>query len=217
MQVEGDFRFLTPTTISITGASSSGKTSYLVKILKKAEHLFDPKPKNLIIVYSQYQDLYDEIKKLENFDSIRFVEGFNINIEEVNDAILVFDDQMRQLFQNPGAGDLFLKFSHHNRVTVITLTQNLFPTGKYSKDIRLNIHYYVIMKSFTLQSQVKYLGLQLFSQYKHFLVSAYKKACEKRYSALVINLHPQTDDLIRVVSNIFEKEGLIVYLPVSSS
>lgn len=123
------------------------------------------------------------------------------------------DDQQRQLMQSKKAHDVFAKLSHHNSVTIITLTQNLFPAGKFSKDFRLNLHYYIIMRSFTFASQVKHLGLQLYPHDKNFLSDAYKKACKAKFSYLVVSLHPVAEDLLRVVSKIFPPEDLIVFVP----
>jgi hypothetical protein len=86
--------------------------------------------------------------------------------------------------------NLFIKGVHHRGISVILLNQNLLPQGKCGRDIRLNTHYVIIMKSPTLRSQVTFLGRQLFSERSKFLIDAYKKATETSYSYLFVNLHP---------------------------
>lgn len=69
------------------------------------------------------------------------------------------------------------------------------------------------MKSFALQSQVIHLGLQLYASHKRFLPDTYKKATLKRFSYLVVILHPMWEDQVRVVTEIIPPENLIVFLP----
>lgn len=213
MEVQSGFCFLHPCTISICGNSASGKTTLTLEILKNVTQLFIPKPKHLIVLYSQYQPLYEEFKSL-NFESISLIQGLNLDFESIQDCIVVIDDMMTDIMKSSKVQEVFTKISHHREVSIISLTQNLFPSGRYSKDIRLNLHYYIVLKSFTLQSQVKHLGLQVFPENKNFLTDAYKKATVKHFSYLVVILHPQwKDDITRVVTNIFPSEDLVVYVP----
>lgn len=68
------------------------------------------------------------------------------------------------------------------------------------------------MKSFTLESQVQTLGMQLFRNRKHYLLEAYQKATKNPFTSLVVILHPQWTDPHRVISNIFPGEHLSVFI-----
>ena len=46
-----------------------------------------------------------------------------------------------------------------------------------------------------------------------FLIESYRDATSKPFSYLMIDLKPDTDDKIRVRSNIFPDEATYVYLP----
>lgn len=211
MEFDEGFSFIHPTTISLVGATGSGKTTMLFKLLSNAPTLFNPLPPNLIVLYHKFQPTYKLIEKLSYFQSIKFIQGVDVDFDSIQNALLVIDDQMEQIMRKEETQNLFTKFSHHNLVSVVMLTQNLFPRGKYSKDVRLNVHYYIIMKSFTLQGQLKTLGYQLFANDGKFLPDAYKKATVSKFSYLVIILHPLWEDTLRVVSNIFPNEYLTVY------
>ena len=86
------------------------------------------------MVYGQWQPLYDNIRK--RIPKIEFVNGIPdhlndlhyINVGKRN--VLVFGDQR--------IADLFTKRSHHRNISVVYLTQNLFPQGKACWDIILN-------------------------------------------------------------------------------
>lgn len=184
----------------------------LYKLLHDAENLFNKLPPNLIILYFKHQPVYSLISKLPQFKNIKFIQGSELDFESLQNAILVIDDQMESISNNYEFQKLYTKYSHHSSVSVISLTQNLFPRGKVSKDVRLNVHYYIIMKSFTLKGQIKHLGTQLFPGDVKFLPDAYKKACDKKFSYLVIILHPLWEDELRVCSTIFSSEYLSVYI-----
>jgi len=62
-------------------------------------------------------------------------------------GVLVLDDLMEEGGQDKSVLDLFTKGSHHRNITVLYLTQDLFPPGKFSKTINRNAHYIVAFKT----------------------------------------------------------------------
>lgn len=114
MEEEDQFRFLHRTTISIVGGTSSGKTSLLLRILKNAQDLFCPAPKNLVVVYSKDQPLYEEIKQLSN---IEFVNGVDYDFDSLHNSIVVLDDNMSDMMNSSRVKDVYVKGSHHNKNT----------------------------------------------------------------------------------------------------
>ena len=59
----------------------------------------------------------------------------------------VFDDLMTEAKCDQRIADLFTKGSHHRNISVVYLTQNLFPQGKACKDIILNTQYMVLFNN----------------------------------------------------------------------
>lgn len=180
--------------------------------------VFSPCPSKLYMIYSEDQPIYDEIRKLTNFKTIEFIKGSkdvleSYNFEGISDCILVIDDLMSEIVNDKRINNVFTKFSHHRNISVITLLQNLFPRGTHSKDIRLNLHYCIIMKSFTLEEQVNTIGYLTFRKTPKFLSSAYEKATVDDYSFLVLVQHPKQERQFRVLSDIFPGEYLSVYVP----
>ena len=62
-------------------------------------------------------------------------------------GVLVLDDFMEEGGQDQRVLDLFTKDSDHRNITVLYLTQDLFPPGKFSKTINRNAHYIVAFKT----------------------------------------------------------------------
>ena len=62
-------------------------------------------------------------------------------------GVLVLDDLMEEGGQDKRVLHLFTKDSHHRNITVLYLTQDLFPPGKYAKTINKNAHYITAFKN----------------------------------------------------------------------
>ena len=55
--------FYSPTTIMISGATGSGKTSLLHRILKCKDEMFTVRPKKILYCYGAYQSLFGEMER----------------------------------------------------------------------------------------------------------------------------------------------------------
>jgi len=214
MEVNEDncFKFITPCSLIVSGATMSGKTELVKKIILNSNKLIKPSPENIIISYSSDQPAYRE---LEAF-GVKLVQGLDFEVEDFqphSPTLLVIDDQMDDVVSCHKINDLFTKGVHHRNVSVIILQQNVFPQGKYGRTIRLNAQYIILMRSPMFLSQVMTLGRQLFPGKPAFLLDAYKKATAKPYSCLVVNLHPLCDDQLRISEGLFSDTEHIVYLP----
>lgn len=204
--------FSHPFSLICGGISSSGKTNFCKSFVENINYLVSPLPKRIIFSYSEPQELYSTIFKCSPLP-ISFVCGIDKDVEDSDDVLIIFDDQQTDGMKHKNLQETFLRKSHHQRKSVFVICQNLFPKGKFSKDIRVNTHYFVIMKSISLSSQVRYLGYQLFPEFPKFLVESYKKATEKPYSYLLIILKPDCDDRLRVQTGILPGEDHYVFLP----
>ncbi len=200
-----------PASIILAGVSMSGKTVFCTNLIKSLESIFSPVPTRIIISYSEDQPTYNILKRKDT----TFVKGLDFDYENINNepTLLIIDDQMRDGSKSKLVQDLFTKGVHHHNFSLIYITQNIYNQGKYARDMRLNSHYFIIFKSPTFVSQVQTLGRQIFPCKPNFLPDAYKKATEKPYTYLFLNLHPNCDDDLRVLSGILPHEEETYYLP----
>ena len=90
----------------------------------------------------------------EEFDELHgvdFIEGFPQDLNEItqghDQTLLILDDLMSECSKDQRVSDLFTRGSHHKGISVLYLTQNLFPPGKLSRTISLNSHYFIIFKN----------------------------------------------------------------------
>ena len=130
-----DVRFKTTANFYISGQSNCGK-SYLVRcMIRNLNELFDPVPSRIIYCYGEYQHAFDDM--VQAIPNTYFTEGFPDNLygilEGYQNSLVIMDDLMSECSKDQRISDLFTRGSHHQGISVMYLTQNLFPPGKQSR------------------------------------------------------------------------------------
>lgn len=121
---------------------------------------------------------------------------------------------MEKAVNDEFVSNLFTKFSHHNNISIIFLTQNIFPKSKFMRNIYLNSSYIILMKNPTDLLQINILSRRLQGGgSKTKLIDAYIDATKEPYSYLLIDLNQTTLSFLRFRSKIFNEEfSQIVYI-----
>ena len=203
-QEPNSFTFQHPCSIVLTGPSGSGKTVLVKKIL--VDQRIQPQPQRIIWCYGQYQPLYDQIQKL--LPEVEFVKGIPDCIE--NDAYLditirncvILDDLMGDAKKDERVANMFTKGRHHRNVSVIYLTQNLFPQGNACRDIALNTQYMVLFNNPIDRQQVMTLARRIYPTNAHTFMKEYQLAISKPYGHLLVDLCANTPEQGRLKQNI---------------
>jgi hypothetical protein len=197
-----------PFTCIISGPSGCGKTQFTIKLLKLAKDVISPPPKRILWCYGVYQSACDELTNVEFHEGIPDLETFNSK----EDTLLVLDDLMHEA-KDDRVSKIFTKISHHNNVSVLYLTQNLFHANQHSRTIALNSHYLVLFKNPRDASQISYLARQMYPRKWKFLDEAFCDATATPYSYLLLDLKSATEENKRVRANVFPEEVNYVYVP----
>jgi hypothetical protein len=210
------FKFVHPSTILVSGPTGSGKTEFVKKVI--LGQMFDKLPTRVIWVYNEDQPAYAELR--QHIPNVEFVRGIPDDLYESIKAkdrnLLILDDVMNTAGDSKVLSRLFTEGSHHRNLTVMYLVQNLFDKGKSHRNVSLNSKVMVIFKNPRDKQQVEVLGRQMFPKYKNFLVDAFEDATREPYEYLLIDLHPNTPENLRVRAKIFSNPGT-VYVPPSNS
>ncbi len=207
--------FLSPTTIMISGCTSSGKTTWAKRVLEHKEELFDPPPYRVLYCYGEDQPLFEDMKR--TMKSVAFHKGLPTrdDIEELADGkhhLVVLDDLMADIVKDETIQHLFTRGSHHKNVSVLYLSQNTFCQGKCSRNISLNCAYLVLFKNPRDLYQIQLIGRQI--GLPRTLSEAYEDCMKELYGYLVIDLSPRHTGLPRLCSHVFPGEDHITYLPL---
>ena len=203
----------TPSNLLVVGLSASGKTVFVSELLQEPHRYFCPVPQCLHVCYGAKQPLLETLREQHG---VQLHEGLpTVNdlsqwlLEEmINEGgILVLDDLMAEGGNDKEVCDLFTKHSHHRNITVLYLCQDMFPRKKYAKTINRQAHYIVAFKSPLDQLGVKHLLLQAFPSHWKDVMDVFDKVTCRPYGYMMLDLHPATDDAMRVFTNVLRKEG----------
>ena len=216
-EVQSLLPFRSPTTCLISGATMSGKTHFMFRVLKNATGIFEIPPQKMIYCYSQYQKLFDDMER--EIPNILFYQGLPAKeqieewVEDSAHSILVLDDLMMQVAKSEDTVAIFSITAHHKNCTVFFLTQNLFVQSKNFRSLSLNCHYVVLFRSLRDTRQILSFGAQVYPGQSAYFKDAYQKVTSKSYGYLLVDMNPATQDKYRLRTHIFPEENTIVYLP----
>lgn len=163
------------------------------RILKNIDkEILSKAVKKIVYAYFQWQPTFQEIRDYN--PAIIFYEGLPSKEEMAEwamgsgELLLILDDLVYRVIQSFDYMELFTIHVHHMNISVIFISQNLFPQGKYSRVISLNCQYLVLSKNPRDNFQVKYLATQLYPNRTPYFLDAYEKATQKPYSYLLVDL-----------------------------
>ena len=134
----------------IIARPSGSSKSELVEQWLRYLNVFQVKPKTMVYAYDRWQPRFDRVQKK---DGIRFHRGLSEPSHltkwfgPTRGIVLVLGNLMEEGGQDKRVLDLFTKDSQHRNITVLYLTQDLFPSGKFFQTINRNAHYIVTFKN----------------------------------------------------------------------
>ena len=203
LEIKANLKFICPFGCFVSGPSMSGKSHFILQLLKRPD-LFEPPPERIVYAYNSWQSAFDGSPGVEfvwGIDGLSEVQ-FDPNVNN----LLIIDDLMEELANGKKGSTLFTRDMHHKNVTVFFVVQNLFKQGKSMRDITLNCQVLVLFKSPRDVQQIKVLERQ--TGIKE-LAKAYLESIKEPYGYLVINLQSHTPETITLQSDIFNRHRRI--------
>ena len=205
-----DLKIKMPFGMIISGPSTSGKTTFMARLIDQSNSMFEPRPSKIIYAYGQFSAIIPKLQARGILVNEGIPDDELINKLPKN-SIIILDDLMLNITNN-FLTYLFTRKLHHRQIGCIFLTQNLFE--KNIKVARNNSQYIVLMNSPSAALGIRTLGTQLFPRQLDYFLSAYKRACSKRFGYLFIDLSPASDPILRLRTNIFKDDAeKIIFIP----
>ena len=138
---EDDLKLITPFTGVISGPSGCGKTWLISKLIGNIREVTSPPITNVVYLYSVWQGIYDRLAE----DGVVFTRDLGL-IDELeglreSNVLLIIDDLETELSKSEELGNLYTKYSHHYKISVIMIVQNYFRPSGALKVVRSNSHY----------------------------------------------------------------------------
>ena len=194
----------------VNGSSGSGKTEFIMRLLRNVKGMITPSPISVIYGYGAYNKNVAEIDKM-GFTTVAGLPCEEIIKNSPKPLLLVLDDLMLTANEEE-LNNIFTKDSHHSNFSVIFVTQNLFE--KKLRIVRNNSHYLVLLRSPNASLQTRTLGMHLFPGRVKFFLDALQKSIKERFGYMLIDLHPSSNSKFALRTSIFPDEETVVFLPV---
>ena len=201
-----------PSATIIAGPSQAGKSQWVSKLIKYSQTMIKPPPSEIIMCYSEWQPLYDTLPQVQFYKGLIDIDTLNRD----HPKLLILDDLLELLATKQGEviSQIFTKHCHHRNLSVVLITQNIFQKGPHMRNCHLNSHYQVLFKNPRDKTQINCLARQMYPSkgQSKFLTDSFTDATSVRYGYLVIDLRQETDDILRLRTNIFPDENTYVYV-----
>ena len=188
-----------------SGPSGSIKTECSREV--RHSSIIDLSPENLVVL----QPMATALRGVEKGDAnYYFYQGIpdHLNDDKCIDAekrhLIVFKDFMTEAKCDQCVAVLFTKGSNHRNLSVIYLTQNLFPQGKVCRDIALNTQYLVLFNNPIDRQQVATLAKRIYPSSSASFMRRFEETKSRPYGYLVVDLKASTPERDCLHTNIFE-------------
>nr|CAD2208764.1 unnamed protein product [Meloidogyne enterolobii] len=209
-----DLKFKLPFGMIISGPSSSGKSTLLLKFISEASDLIEPKPKSILYCFGEMNNIVPLLQK-SGVDVFAGVPPEDLIKKYPKPLLLILDDLILSVDEKY-LSELFTKKSHHQNFSVIFVTQNLF--DKKIKVARQNSQYLVLMRSPNSMLSIRNIGVQLFPKQLDYFLDSYRQATKQPFGYLLVDMHASSDPALRLRTNIFkEDDEKIIFIPINGN
>ena len=100
--------------------------------------------------------------------------------------------------------DVFTKGSHHRNISIMYLTQNVFPQGRACRDIASNTQYLVLFNDPIDRQQVATLARIIYPSTSVIFMGKFEDATARPYGYLILDLKSSTSKQDRLQTDIFD-------------
>ena len=200
-----EMTFRHPFSMMVTGPSGSGKTEWTRKLLLSS--LVHPPLERILWYFGQWQPLYEDLQKRN--PCIEFILGnpdYLHNAQFIDPSktnLIIFDDLMTEAKCDQKIANLFTKGSHHRNISIVYLTQNVFPQSRACRDIALNTQYLVLFNNPIDRQQVATLARRIYPSTSITFMRKFEDATARPYGYFILDLKSCTSEQDRQQTDIF--------------
>ena len=204
-----DFRLFPDRTMCVVGPSNSGKTTFVLDVLKYRHSAFRWPMLRVVWCYGIYQHELNTELQAQGYETHAGI----LPVDEIKPYdIIVLDDLLHESKNSQDVTTMFTRAAHHKPCFIIFITQNLFPPGKEARTRNLNTHYYALFKNPRDKSQFEAISRQIRARNVRPLIDIFEAATEKPFSYLFLDLTQECPDAFRFRSNLFDGP-MVIYKP----
>ena len=201
-----DFRLQNDSCMIISGPSKSGKTSFVIEMLRRKDVLFQHPIRRTFWFHGAAQSSVHDMLRQDMGVILKHGIPNEDDFEPVGQYdLVVLDDLQHEMKNDSHITSLFLKHSHHRQFFVIVLQQNIYG-DKEQRYRNANAHYWVAFNNPRNQRQVsEFLSRMYASGGKHAIerIFAHILETEGNYGYLFVDFTPDMRSDLRLRSHVF--------------
>lgn len=146
-------------------------------------------------MYSVHQEF------MNHHPEINFIEGPDFDkVDTTEPSLLVIDDLILKI--NKEMASTFIMGSHHKKISLFFITQNLFPNCDTFRLMSNNSHYQVLFNNQRLFRQVNCMARQIFvGRDVSRILNAYKRAGEHPRGFILLSFSPLLSRDLTVITD----------------
>lgn len=212
MKMDGDLKVFDarlhhPSAMLVCGPSQSGKSTFTYNLLCKLSYLYDHEISYIVWFHGNPTPLHEVLK--ETFGpKIQIVqnlpESFDEYICKNENGMFIFDDLMVETSNSKIMTNMFCRQSHHENISIILLTQNLFSEGRERRNFLRNCHYLVLFKN-PLDLSIPYtIAQKVMPKRTKLFINIFEKATNKPNGYLFIDGHQNSNPAAKFRTNLFD-------------
>ena len=181
--------FARPARVLVSGASDSGKSRLVTKLMLKYHENFDV---ILICGVAQHELEKNPEVSFKIVVSESIVSPLMYKTKENDRVLFVLDDCYREALASDLVCNLFTR-GRHLGVSIVLIVQNIFGKGKFARDITLNCSHIILLKQRDL-SQISVIARQCFGpQRARQFLEVYKEVvADYPFGYLLLDLSAHT-------------------------
>lgn len=204
-----DFRLKNDRVMCIAGPSQSGKTEFVLQLLKARREIFHRPIEDILWCYGIRDNNLQLTLQREGY---RALHGLPKESDLKPYSICVLDDLLSESQSSKDVTNMCTRAAHHKPCFVIIISQNIFPAGKEARTRSLNTHYFVIFKNPRDKLQFEILARQVSPTKSKDLIAVYEDATRQPHGYLFIDFTQECPDDYRYRTNIFNAAPVVYRL-----
>ena len=170
-------KFIASHNTIIFGPTGIGKTQFILEVIR--QQLIHPFPENIYYMYNIEQPFMVTWNNIEK-NHILFIKGLDFSKMDTSKPSALIVDDLLLSGKNKEMAEIFILGTHHKKISLFYITQNLFPKCPLFRLMSANTHYFVIFNNPRHFNQIKTLSRQIFcGKDVHRVTNAYLRSLKQ--------------------------------------
>ena len=192
-------KFLAAHNTIIFGPTGIGKTQFILEVIR--QKLIHPFPENIYYMYNIEQPFMVTWNNTEK-TPILFIKGLDFSKMDTSKPSALIVDDLLLSGKNKEMAEVFILGTHHKKISLFYITQNLFPKCSLFRLMSGNTHYFVIFNNPRHFNQIKTLSRQIFcGKDVHRVTNAYLRSNKQPRGFILLTLTPEIPKELAVITD----------------